>query len=154
MTVRSEARIRRACADDLERLVAFAAAEARDAEGAVKAPDTLRRGIAAALADERLGMYWVLVDELDQPVGEVSAVLEWSNWHAGFYWWIQSLYIEPAWRGKGHVARLLDAVADEARRQGGLDLRLYAHGANRRALRAYEKNGFQESQYRILTRRL
>lgn len=147
-------RIRRARPGDLDSLVAFAAEEARDAEGAEKAPATLRRGIAAALEDERLGMYWVLVNAADEPLGTISAVTEWSNWHAGFYWWIQSLYVIPACRGGGHAARLLDAVAAEARRRGGLDLRLYVHGENRRALRAYEKAGFRESRYRIMTRPL
>lgn len=147
-------RIRRAHAGDLETLVRFAADEARAAEGTEKAPTTLRRGIAAALEDERLGLYWVLVDEADEPVGTVSAVTEWSNWHAGFYWWVQSFYIEPTYRGRGHAARLLDVVSEEARRRGGLDLRLYVHGENRRALRAYEKAGFRESQYRIMTRGL
>lgn len=155
MTVSRELlRVRRARPDDLDALVGFAAEEARDAEGAEKQTATLRRGIAAALEDERLGRYWVLVDAADTPLGNVSAVTEWSNWHAGFYWWVQSLYIEPAYRGRGHAARLLDAVAEEARRQGGLDLRLYVYSENRRALRAYEKLGFCEAVYRILTREL
>lgn len=147
-------RVRRARPDDLDALVGFAAEEARDAEGAEKQTATVRRGIAAALADERLGRYWVLVDAADRPLGNVSAVTEWSNRHVGFYWWVQSLYIEPAHRGRGHAARLLDAVAGEARVQGGLDLRLYVFSENRRALRAYEKLGFHETAYRIMTREI
>jgi ribosomal protein S18 acetylase RimI-like enzyme len=41
-------------------------------------------------------------------------------------------------------------VRGEARRQGGLDLRLYVHEKNERARAAYRKTGFAEMHYRIM----
>jgi GNAT superfamily N-acetyltransferase len=145
-----DATVRRARLADLDSLIHFAAEEARAAEGIEKTPATLRTGILSALKDEALALYWVLADEADRPVGVISAMKEWSNWNAGFYWWVQSLYIAPDHRGKGYLTLLFDAVRDEARRQGGLDLRLYVYVDNERARAAYRKNGFDEMHYRIM----
>ena len=145
-----DATVRRATLSDLDSLIRFAAEEAREAEGIEKAPATLRAGILAALENEQLALYWVLADERDRPVGVISALREWSNWNAGFYWWIQSLYIAPDYRGRGYLTALFDAVRGEARRQGGLDLRLYVHEENERARAAYRKTGFTEMHYRTM----
>jgi GNAT superfamily N-acetyltransferase len=145
-----DATVRRATFADLDSLIHFAAEEAREAEGIEKTPATLRAGILAALENEQLALYWVLADEHDQPVGVISATKEWSNWNAGFYWWVQSLYITPHYRGRGHLGLLFDAVREEAIRQGGLDLRLYVYEENERARAAYRKNGFAEMHYRIM----
>jgi ribosomal protein S18 acetylase RimI-like enzyme len=48
------------------------------------------------------------------------------------------------------LSQLLDAVKDEAQTQGGLDLRLYVHEDNNRAVKAYRKSGFRESKYKIM----
>jgi GNAT superfamily N-acetyltransferase len=145
-----DATVRRATLADLDSLIHFAAEEAREAEGIEKTPATLRAGILAALQNERLALYWVLADELDRPVGVISAMKEWSNWNAGFYWWVQSLYIAPDYRGRGYLTALFGAVREEARSQGGLDLRLYVHEGNDRARAAYRKTGFTEMHYRIM----
>jgi len=147
-------KVRRARLSDLEKLILFAFEEAKEAEGIEKVPATLRIGIETALNDENIALYWVVVDESDEPVGNVSALREWSNWNAGFYWWIQSMYISSEYRGKGSLSQLLDAVKAEAQTQGGLELRLYVHEDNIRAVKAYRKSGFLESKYKIMTQGL
>ena len=142
--------VRMAQPGDLETLVSFTLAEAADAEGRRIDPNTARRGIAAALADPAVAMYWVLEDGSGRAAGNISVVREWSNWLAGYYWWIQSLYIQPEYRGRGLMRRLVAAVVEEARRQGALDLRLYAHRDNARALHAYLREGFGEMPYVIM----
>lgn len=146
--------VRRARLSDLQSLVSFAQQEAMEAEGLEKVSITLEKGIQTALDDESIAIYWVLADETDAPVGNISTLREWSNWNAGFYWWIQSLYIMPKYRGKGYLEDLLKTVISEAKRQGALDLRLYAHEDNERALKAYRKVGFQDSKYKILIRKM
>jgi GNAT superfamily N-acetyltransferase len=100
---------------------------------------TLADGIKAALEDRSIAMYWVLVNEDNQPVGSASALKEWSDWNAGYYWWIQSMYIRPDYRGKGYMDLLLDAIQSEMKEQNGLELRLYVHENNQAAIRAYRK---------------
>jgi GNAT superfamily N-acetyltransferase len=148
------ATVREARLDDLETLVAFTLAEAVDAEQRSLDADTVRRGVAAALTDPDIAMYWVLEDADGSAVGSISVVREWSNWQAGYYWWIQSLYIRPEARGQGLMRDLVAAVVVEARRQGALDLRLYAHRDNARARHAYVREGFEEAPYVLMAMRL
>ncbi len=146
-------KVRRATLSDLPLLVEFVAEEAREAEGINKDLGTLEKGIRTALEDDSIAIYWVLVDEQDLPVGSVSAVREWSDWNAGYYWWIQSIYLSPGQRGKRRMSLLLDAVKSEMDRQQGLELRLYVHEENRRALKAYQKADFVRLPYQILVLR-
>jgi ribosomal protein S18 acetylase RimI-like enzyme len=83
-----------------------------------------------------------------------SIVTEWSNFRGGDYWWIQSLYIVPEHRGHGLVDTILQHLASEARAGGAIDLRLYGYNTNARALRAYQRFGFREAPYLILTKSL
>ncbi len=143
-------KVRKAVLDDLPYLVNFTSEEAREAEGSIKIPETLEKGILVALRDPSIATYWVLVDENDTPVGSVSAVREWSDWNAGYYWWIQSMFLSKSQRGKGRMSLLLDAVKHEMKVQKGLELRLYVHKDNCTAVRAYQNAYFSKSDYEIM----
>ncbi|EGQ8099199.1 TPA: GNAT family N-acetyltransferase [Vibrio parahaemolyticus] len=143
-------KVRKAVLDDLPYLVNFTSEEAREAEGSIKIPETLEKGILVALRDPSIATYWVLVDENDTPVGSVSAVREWSDWNAGYYWWIQSMFLSKSQRGKGRMSLLLDAVKHEMKVQKGLELRLYVHKDNCTAVRAYQNAHFSKSDYEIM----
>ena len=144
--------VRPASISDLDVIVDFIAEEAREAEGRTQSQETLKRGVGAGLSDDSIATYWLLVDESDIPCGCTSVVKEWSDWNAGFYWWIQSMYISPEHRGKGYVDMLMDHIAEAARKAGCLDLRLYVHNENRAAIKAYEKVGFSHSAYVLMSR--
>lgn len=146
--------VREAGPVDLEQLIAFALAEAVDAEQALFPAASVYRGVEAGLENPALARYWV-VETLDGAVvGSISIVREWSNWRAGDYWWVQSLYILPEYRGKGLLKMLLERVRREATAAGALELRLYAHEENIRALKAYRREGFVDAPYRIMIDRL
>jgi GNAT superfamily N-acetyltransferase len=81
-------------------------------------------------------------------------VREWSNFRGGEYWWIQSVFIVPEHRGTGLIKLLIDHVASVAQAGGALDLRLYAHSSNERALHAYRRSGFTTAPYVLMTKRL
>jgi ribosomal protein S18 acetylase RimI-like enzyme len=142
--------VRRANIGDLEQLVEFTLAEAMDAEGAGKDRERARKGIRAALEDESVAMYWVVQSKTNGTLANISVTKEWSNWHAGYYWWIQSMYIKPEHRGRGLVAMLFQTVKESARQSKALDLRLCVHKDNSRAIKAYLKSGFAYSDYRIM----
>jgi GNAT superfamily N-acetyltransferase len=149
-----ECSLRRAAVSDLETIVTFTVAEAREAEEVELERAVVRRGVEAGLRDPSVSTYWVAESSDGEVIASISAVREWSNFNGGYYWWIQSLFIEPVHRGSGLVDLLLDKVAEEARASGAIDLRLYAHGANRRALEAYHRCGFSEAPYVIMLRSL
>jgi GNAT superfamily N-acetyltransferase len=143
--------IRKATAADLKSLVSFAVAEAKEAEGVKKDSERVRQGVTTALNDDSIAMYWVLEKNNSGVIGSVSIVKEWSDWNSGYYWWIQNMYIMPAFRGKGLMQRLIQALKDTAQEEGALELRLYVHKNNAQAISAYQKVGFFDADYRIMT---
>ena len=142
--------VRRAKLIDLGQLVEFTLSEANEAEGISKNRKKVRKGIRTALEDNSVAVYWVLQSSLGEIVGNISVVKEWSNWHAGYYWWIQSLYIRSEHRRRGLMKKLIQTVKESARQGKALDLRLYVHKNNERAIKAYAKAGFVDSDYRIM----
>ena len=146
--------VRRADLSDLEQLTSFTMAEFREAEGITEVPESICLGVKTTLEDESIAMYWVLVRDGAEVIGNVSVVKEWSNWHAGYYWWIQSMYIQPEYRGKGLMQKLLGAVKAAAKEDRALELRLYVHKMNTRAISAYRKSGFPDADYQIMKMKL
>jgi GNAT superfamily N-acetyltransferase len=147
-------RIREAICADIETLIDFTLREALDAEGATKDLDGVSRGVRSAIEDPLLATYWVAETVGGEVAGSTSVVTEWSNFHGGQYWWVQSLFIVPEHRGRGLVDLLLNHLAERAADAGALDLRLYAHSGNARAVRAYERCGFSQAPYVMMTRKL
>ena len=137
--------------NDLKYLVEFIAAEANEAEGVHKASAKMINGIKTGLENPSIARYWVLENENQEPVGSVSVVKEWSDWNCGFYWWIQSMYLLPNHRGKGLMNELLQEVKNAAKKEDAIELRLYVHKDNKRAIKAYQKAGFSESDYNMMS---
>ncbi len=144
-------RIREAGRADIDTLVAFTVREARESEGTEKDLGAVRRGVRGAFEDPPLAAYWV-AEAPDGRVVSTPVVTAWSNFHGGYYWWIQSLFIVREHRGSGLVELLLDHLARGAGAAGALDLRLYVHSSNERALRSYRRCGFTAPPYVIMTR--
>jgi ribosomal protein S18 acetylase RimI-like enzyme len=145
--------IRPATAADSDLLVAFTLSEALDAERRTLSRNDVVRGVAGAFATPPKARYWV-AEANGVVVASASIVTEWSNFRGGDYWWIQSLYIVPEHRGSGLVDQLLRHLVQEAKAASALDLRLYGFNTNARALRAYERFGFRQAPYLILTKSL
>ena len=141
--------VRAANIDDLDVLVEFTTRQVRESEGAIKAAGTIRDGIGQALADSSLSLYWIL--EVDGAVvGSASALRTWSDWNAGYYWWLQSMYLEPEHRGQGGMRKLVDAIKTAMVAESGLELRIYLNKDNEAAIAAYTAAGFQKSVYEIM----
>ncbi len=141
--------IRPAHVSDLDTLVAFNAAMARETEDKPLDPAVLCEGIAAVLADPARGFY--LVAECDGAVaGCLMITHEWSDWRNGDWWWIQSVYVAPAWRRRG-VYRALHAETERRARATPevIGLRLYVERDNAHAQRTYAALGMAATSYDI-----
>jgi probable phosphoglycerate mutase len=57
--------------------------------------------------------------------------------------WVSLLYLEPAFRGKGHGIQLLERADRFYRLQGRQSLRLLVAESNRTARAFYEREGFR-----------
>lgn len=142
--------VRRATSLDLEKLISFAIAEASEAEKTTRSSELIRQGVRVGLEDDSIAMYWVLEKKDSKVIGNISVVKEWSNWNSGYYWWIQSMFLHPEYRGRGLMGKLIEAVIEAAKQEEAVDLRLYVHKKNKRAIKAYRKSGFLDSDYRIM----
>jgi GNAT superfamily N-acetyltransferase len=148
--VRPAYTIRDAVRGDIDTLVAFTLREAFEAEGVERDEAAVRRGVEGAFGDPPRARYWLVETVDDNVIASTSVVTEWSDFRGGYYWWIQSLFIVPAHRGSGLLEVLIDHLAKAAAEGGALELRLYAHSSNERALRAYRRCGFTVAPYVIM----
>lgn len=148
-------KVRRANSEDIPIIVDFTIQEAIESEGLNPNVSTVRRGVETAFESEWIAAYWVL-EHLGSAriVGSVSVVEEWSDWNAAPYWFIQSIYVLPEFRGRNLMKFMLDKVRREARDKGVIELRLYVHKKNRRAINAFLLYGFQLEPYQLMSKRL
>ena len=139
--------IRRAEKRDVDSLVAFNRAMARETEGKDLSADILRPGVAAVFDDANKGFY--VVAETDKAViGGLLVTFEWSDWRNKWFWWIQSVYILPEHRGRSIYSRMYDFVKDRALERGDVcGFRLYVEEENTNAQRVYEKLGMLKTYY-------
>ena len=94
-----------------------------------------------------LGFY--LIAEVEgRPAGQLLITTEWSDWRNGYFWWIQSVYVDVEYRRQG-VYRALDShVHSEARRRGDVcGLRLYVERNNQVAQQVYSSLDMHRSHY-------
>jgi len=139
--------IRRAVADDIDRIVEFNLAMARESEDKGLNAETLRAGVAAVLAEPANGFY--LVAEADgQPAGSLMVTTEWSDWRNGRFWWIQSVFVAREHRRLGIYSRLHDSVRRAAQADGQCcGLRLYVEKNNVGAQATYASLGMAPTHY-------
>lgn len=142
--------IRQAVETDVDVLVDFTLREAAEAEGLTLSAEAATAGVRAGFGSGALSSYWVAVTSDGTIAASTSVVKEWSNFHGGHYWWIQSFYIHPGHRRTGLVEALIEHLIGASRSEGALDLRLYVHRSNHRAIRAYRRCGFTEGPYLMM----
>lgn len=144
---------REAAPSDIDRLAAWNVAMAHETEGVVLDPEVARRGVAHGLAH---GGARYVIAELGGglPVGQLMITTEWSDWRDAWVWWIQSVYVPPAWRRRGILAALFDDVTQRAHDQGIAGLRLYVDRRNTGAAAAYRALGWDGDHYAVFERML
>ena len=146
--------IRAARASDAPVIADFNRRLALESEGRALDPATLDEGVRKLLADPARGQYWI-AEDADAPGGPVPAgqclvTTEWSDWTNGRYWWFQSVYVPPEYRGRGVFRALWEHVESAARREGDVaSLRLYVEEHNASARAVYRKLGMEESGYLV-----
>ena len=141
--------IRRATATVVSASAHFNQALALESEHRVLDPPTVQAGVAQLLARPELGFY-LEATASDQPVGCLLITTEWSDWRNGLFWWIQSVYVQPAYRRQGIFRRLYQTVNELAQAQGEVcGLRLYVEQDNRAAQNTYRNLGMAPTAYQV-----
>ena len=136
-------------AQDAADIARFNAAMALETEHKVLDAVVLRAGVEAALADPRHGFYLV-AESAGKAVACLMITYEWSDWRNGQWWWLQSVYVDEAFRRHG-VFRALYAEVERRVRNApdAIGLRLYVERDNRHAQATYAALGMHETDYRL-----
>ena len=139
--------LRMATVRDIDNITLFNTEMAFETESIYLDQADLRLGIAAVLSASNLGFY--LISELEGVViGQILITKEWSDWRNGWFWWIQSVFVEPNRRRMGVYSAMYKKIVDMAGREGNVcGLRLYVDRDNLSAKQVYSHLGMSQSHY-------
>jgi ribosomal protein S18 acetylase RimI-like enzyme len=142
-------RVRKAIPADAEAIAGFNIAMALETEGLVLDPAKIRPGVEGLFAQPQFGFYLVAEDAMTGALaGGLMITYEWSDWRNAVFWWIQSVYVLPAYRGRGVYRALYEGAQQLAKAEGNCcGFRLYVEKANIAAQAVYRKLGMHESHY-------
>ena len=138
--------IRRAIPSDINTLVQFNLAMARETENKTLDINTLILGVQSLFQNPQFGFYCVGEAE-NRAVGQLMITYEWSDWRNGLFWWIQSVYIHPDFRRQGVYRQLHEFILNESKIQKACGIRLYVDRDNLSAKKTYIQCGMTESHY-------
>lgn len=141
----ADLKIRSAARPDAPTIVEFNRRLALETEAKRLDPDVLARGVELALERPELCRYF-LAEANGRIVGQTMLTYEWSDWRAGVFWWIQSVYVQAEHRGRGVFRALFEQIAELAKAEPEVcGLRLYVEQHNATALSTYERLGMVAS---------
>ncbi|MCX5723464.1 MAG: GNAT family N-acetyltransferase [Nitrospirae bacterium] len=153
MSILDHLTVRRARPDDAALIASFSAAMALETEHRQLDPGRLYDGTLALLESSDRGFF--MVAELEQAgqrqlLGQLMITYEWSDWRNGVFWWIQSVYVDPAWRRQSVFRRMHETVMASAKTsQNVCGVRLYVEASNQAAQAVYRRVGLAPSSYAI-----
>ena len=116
-------------------------------------PSTSRQGIAAIFDDPVKGFYIVATARAadgseDEVVGSLLITYEWSDWNNATHWWIQSVYVDAAWRRKGVYRAMYEHILGMTQGRSDIcSIRLYVERTNAVAQQTYKSLGMSHSHY-------
>ncbi|HEX8370258.1 MAG TPA: GNAT family N-acetyltransferase [Pyrinomonadaceae bacterium] len=139
--------IRPANKQDAAAMVEFNQAMAQETEGKILDKAILTGGVEAVFDGADTGFY-VVAESGGKIVGGLMVTFEWSDWRNAWFWWIQSVYILPDFRGRKIYRELYEFVKQKAAEAKNVcGFRLYVEKENATAQKVYEKLGMEQSHY-------
>lgn len=132
--------------EDIQAIAQFQVDMAMESEGTTLNMDVVVRGVTHAMEDNSKGTY-VIAHADGKAIGSLMLTKEWSDWTDKWYWWIQSVYVKPEYRGKGVYKAMYNTIKEVAKTENISQIRLYVDKTNFRAQKVYQKSGMHESHY-------
>ena len=131
---------------DVALIAQFQVDMAMESEGLTLDAEKVLNGVSAVMKDNSKGKY--LVARLDEHIiASLMITREWSDWNCEWYWWIQSVYVLPSYRGKVIFGAMYSKVKEMAREEGVAQIRLYVDKENIKARNVYQRLGMNECHY-------
>lgn len=122
---------------------------ALETEGRSIDRDTALRGVEAVLRDEDKG-YYLVAEICGKILGQCLVTREWSDWRNGYFWWVQSVFVDSRWRKKGVFSLIFDKLIEKAKESLIVGIRVYVDRGNTTALEVYRSVGLKQSRYSML----
>lgn len=145
--------VRTARQDDVDSIVSFSTAMALETEGLRLDPARLRAGTLSLLKAPERGFFMVAeLPDTDHHrlLGQVMITFEWSDWRNAVFWWVQSVYVDPAWRRRGIYRTMHNHIIAQAKADPQVcGIRLYVERENRTAQTVYRRVGLAPSAYAV-----
>ena len=140
-------KIRKATIEDVNIIAKYNYNLALETEEKVLNMDTVTKGVEAILRDSTKGIYHVCEIE-GQVVGQIMYTFEWSDWRNGTFIWVQSVYVNKEYRGKGVFKALYNKVKEICDSNNEyVGIRLYVEKENYTAQKTYRSLGMEECNY-------
>lgn len=131
---------------DIRDIAQFQVDMALESEGTVLDINTVIPGVTNAVNDPEKGRY-IVAHANGRAIASLMLTKEWSDWTNKFYWWIQSVFVAPEYRGRGVYRAMYNTVKEEAKAEGISQIRLYVDKTNLRAQKVYQALGMHDSHY-------
>ncbi|MEO1611254.1 MAG: GNAT family N-acetyltransferase [Pseudomonadota bacterium] len=143
--------LKRAGPGDLDALAPLVAAFHAE-EGVSLAPAARRDALALVLSNPEIGGVWVMERE-GAAIGYLILAFGFAVEFGGRDAFLDEIYIDPAFRGRGWGTFFLKRAAEEARALGLEAVHLEVHDDNEPAARLYASLGFARRPYRLMSMR-
>ncbi len=141
--------VRKGTLDDAEIISDFQIAMALETESLTLDKSTVLKGVKAVFELPAKGQYFVAVDK-NKVVGSLMITYEWSDWRNQWVWWIQSVYILPAFRGKKIFSRMYNHIKTLVINNDDVSgIRLYVDLTNSNARKVYQSLGMNGEHYQL-----
>lgn len=142
-------KIRKATKKDSNTIISWNRKMAFETENKNLNLKTSKLGVDNFFKQKGLGFY--LIAEADnKPVGQLMITYEWSDWRNGLFYWIQSVYVVPEFRGKKIFSALYRYVFNLTKKNKNIcGIRLYVENNNKRAQKVYVKLGLSKTHYQM-----
>lgn len=143
----SSVTVRRATPDDLASILEHTEAFAREAGVGWFNRATARKGIRRALKNpRRFGQIYVVVADDGSVIAQFMLTPKFNEWRNGWTLEISSVFVSDKHRGKGICGLMLREIDSLARQAGDVvELQLYVRSDNLPAVRAYLRDGYQQT---------
>jgi GNAT superfamily N-acetyltransferase len=138
--------IRIARPEDAHVIIDFQQKMAWETENINLPAEKITGGVNEVFTNPIRGQYWVS-EEDGIVVASLLITYEWSDWRNTNVWWLQSVFVIPAYRRRGIFRLMYSHIKKEAEKQSVAGLRLYVETNNTRAQKTYEALGMKSEHY-------
>jgi len=141
--------VREAHLSEAPAIVDFQLAMAKETEGLDLESLILVEGVAKIFLDPVKGKYFV-AEQAGKIIGCLLTTFEWSDWRNGTVLWIQSVYVDPAYRGQGIYSKLYNHVKERVKKDPHMKgIRLYVDKSNQAAQNVYDHLNMDGDHYKV-----